>query len=508
MHTRLLFGIGALATLGIALLLPGSGSVSAISEGANSIASPDTAGDTGWYTSLALDASGYPVVSYRDFTNGDLRLIHCGNATCTLGNSITSPDTAGLVGGYTSLELDASGYPVVAYHHFTNGDLKLLHCGNADCTAGNSVTAPDNLGYVGWYNSLALDASGYPVVSYHDFANGDLKLLHCNDPNCAGGDESITSPDTTGLVGLFTSLALDASGYPVVSYHDDTNGDLKLLHCNDPNCAGGGDSITFPDTAGDTGIYTSLALDASGNPVVAYRDGTNGYLKLLHCNDANCAAGGDSIASPDTAGLVAEYNSLLLDASGYPVVSYYDEANQDLKLLHCNDANCAGGDESVTSPDTAGGVGRFTSLALDASGNPALSYWDSSNADLKVLRCSNPSCVFNPDVDGDGDGCTNGREAGLDETSGGLRDPKNPWDFYDVLGPGGALPKDRKVDLPNDVLGVILRYSPTGAPPYDVAFDRGPQAGAHPWNMSAPDGVIDLANDILGVILQYLHNCN
>ena len=28
-----------------------------------------------------------------------------------------------------------------------------------------------------------------------------LKVLHCNDANCAGGDESITSPDTAGVVG-------------------------------------------------------------------------------------------------------------------------------------------------------------------------------------------------------------------------------------------------------------------------------------------------------------------
>ena len=128
------------------------------------------------------------------------------------------------------------------------------------------------------------------------------------------------------------------------------------------------------------------------------------------------------------------------------------------------------------------------------------------DVDSLGINCVNSIKLPEPG-DFDGDGCSDQRENGPDETLGGLRDYKNPNDFYDVLGGGGG-PPDQIIDLPNDILGVIQHYAPTGLEPtYDVNFDRGPSAGPNVWNMTAPDGVIDLSNDILGVIRQFQHDC-
>ena len=61
------------------------------------------------------------------------------------------------------------------------------------------------------------------------------------------------------------------------------------------------------------------------------------------------------------------------------------------------------------------------------------------------------------------------------------------------------------IDLPNDILGVILHFAPGGYAPGDENWDRPPaMSGAGSiWNRGSPDGVIDLPNDILGVILQF-----
>ena len=462
---------------------------------------------------MVLDGSGNPVVSYYDATNGDLKLLHCDDPNCAgAGDSITAPDTAGDVGQYTSLALDSSGNPVVSYYDVTNGDLKLLHCNDPNCAGGDeSVTSPDTAGDVGQYTSLALDAAGNPIVAYLTDPGGKLGLLHCDDPNCDGTGESIVS--FTNL-GIGSSLVLDAAGNPVVASFEVTylpfSPDLRLLHCNDTSCAGG-DDIPFEIATGNAfAEQVALALDEAGNPVLGLKASCCGFasgLVIKHCSNPTCV-GGSPFDMPDRAVFQGDpWPSLVLDGYGYPVVSYYrnrhNDSENNLKLLHCGDPNCAPGNAWVTFADTFGGL--YSSLRLDAAGNPVISYYDEFNGDLRVLHCDDPRCI----IDTDGDGCADALEiqSSINVSLGGGRDPKNPWDFYDVLGPGAALPKDGIIDLPNDILGVIQHFAPTGAAPYDVQFDRGPSAGLNPWNMTAPDGVIDLPNDILGVIMQFNHDC-
>ena len=154
-------------------------------------------------------------------------------------------------------------------------------------------------------------------------------------------------------------------------------------------------------------------------------------------------------------------------------------------------------------PDSDGdGLADFVEAQLGT--DPAL-----PDTDGDGLEDGQEVLVYGSDAsvqDTDGDGCNDGAETSGDATRGGLRDPLNPWDFYDVAGSAGG-PPDGIVDMVNDLLGVIQYYSPQGQPPYDVQFDRGPSSGPNVWNMTAPDGVIDLPNDILGVIQQFNHDC-
>ncbi|WP_218185273.1 BNR repeat-containing protein [Methanogenium cariaci] len=61
----------------------------------------------------------------------------------------------------------------------------------------------------GQYTSLALDSSGHPHISYYDFTKGDLKYAFWN-----GDVWENTTVDSEEYVGSYTSLALDTTGAP------------------------------------------------------------------------------------------------------------------------------------------------------------------------------------------------------------------------------------------------------------------------------------------------------
>ncbi len=476
-----------------------------IDAAGNNLTSPDTAGTVGQTTSIALDGS-IPVVSYFDNTNGNLKILRCGNSTCTSGNTIMTPDSTGIVGQYTSLALDSSGRPVVAYFDSTNGDLKILRCGNTTCSSGNSIATPDN-NTVGTQTSLVLDGTGKAAVSYYA---GHLKVLRCGDATCSSGN-TIASPDTVGPVGFHSSIAIAFGGLPVVSYYDQKNGDLKVLRCGTTTCLSG-NTITTPDTTGDVGEYTSSVQDPStGVPVMSYYDTTNGNLKVLRCGNATCSSG-NTIATPDTAGNVGSHTSLTLDSSGKPVVSYRDETNGDLKILHCGNAACTAGN-FIASVDTTGNVGFETSIALD-SGIPIASYFDQTNGDLRVVRCGDANCKGTiPSGDTDGDGCPDVKEqqtAPGSQVSGGLRDYLNPYDYFNPTHDG--------MNRVDDVLKVVQQYfkddndanpgQPPYAPNYNPDTDRTDNASSsEAWDLSAPNG-LQRVDDILAAVKQYFHDCS
>ncbi|MEX2008325.1 MAG: hypothetical protein WD850_02475, partial [Candidatus Spechtbacterales bacterium] len=156
--------------------------------GTNSSVSADSTGDVGRSTSIVIGTDNLPVISYWDATNGDLKVVHCGNATCSSGNTLTTVDSTGNVGEYTSIAIGTDSLPVISYRDVTNGDLKVAHCGNASCSSGNTLTTVDSTGSVGFSTSIAIGTDSLPVISYLDVTNFDLKVVHCGNATCSSGN--------------------------------------------------------------------------------------------------------------------------------------------------------------------------------------------------------------------------------------------------------------------------------------------------------------------------------
>ena len=310
-----------------------------------------------YQTSLAMDGSGVPYVVYQDWA-------YSGKATvmkydASAGNWVTV-GTAGFSAGRVdlpSIAIDGSGVPYVAYR-----DGRVC-CGNKatvmkyDAGAGNWVTVGPEGFSAGWIPaaSLAIDSSGVPYVAYHDGSN-DLKATVMKYD--AGTENWVT----VGAAGFsaesahFSSLTIDGSGVPYVAYHDGSNGLKATVMKYD---AGTGNWVTVGAAGFSAGpaSFISLGIDGNGVPHVAYADEANGAQATVMKYDAGTGNWVTVGAAGFSAG-PASFISLGIDGNGVPYVAYADEAN--------------GAQATVmrTVPDTtAPSVNSFTAAAPSAGFN-------------------------------------------------------------------------------------------------------------------------------------------
>src|SRR2546422_440417 len=66
--------------------------------------------------------------------------------------------------------------------------------------------------------SVTVGSDGMGLISYRDESAGDLKVAHCADPICSTAD--IATVDAPGDVGRLNSVTIGADGLGLISYLD------------------------------------------------------------------------------------------------------------------------------------------------------------------------------------------------------------------------------------------------------------------------------------------------
>jgi hypothetical protein len=126
-------------------------------------------------------------------------------------------------------------------------------------------------------------------------------------------------------------------------------------------------------------------------------------------------------------------------------------------------------------------------------------------------------------IDSDDDGCSDSRENQAlvgSQATGGLRNSKVFWDFFDVwkqTSPG-VWTRNKVIDT-DEIFGIAARAFTVGSPAgdpltppssktgYHVAYDRtGEAAGMDAWDLRAPDGAIGV-DEIFWAADQIFHSC-
>ena len=185
------------------------------------------------------------------------------------------------------------------------------------------------------------------------------------------GTETVAS---TGDVGIFSSLALRTDGTPCIAYTDPRTGAGNLRYAT---WTGSAWTSMVVDPAASA-LMPSLALDASGNPRIAYYDNANGDLKSAVRN-------GGTWTISVVEHVVAYDWSMVLGQNG-PIISYYDHTSGAVKCAWWDPGAGFNGAWEISAIETPGSTVNGMAIALDASSQPCVAY--SSYAGLRYATYS------------------------------------------------------------------------------------------------------------------------
>ncbi len=321
----------------------------------------DEALQTGYSSSLDLDSRGEPHILYYDLGNDALYYTYRSGGSWS--TELVSTDS----GVYCSLVLDSNDVPHIAFHYVPAVGAPGLAYANRSTGSWVVEVIDTTIGRGTWCD-ITVDAGDDPHISYHDSRFGDLWY--------ATSDLGVwitRRADIAGFCGLMSSIAIDPSGDPHIVHHDSVAGSLRhswydgttwireAAHTTtgtvglypdieiDPQGKIYASHYSVPlvgepelllskldgawthevvDTGPVDGVGTSIVLDASRNPHIAYSmGGASGELRYARHDGSSWIL---SDASTSSAG--AAYPSLRRTGEGAVYIAFQSTSSEDLVL--------------------------------------------------------------------------------------------------------------------------------------------------------------------------------
>lgn len=320
----------------------------------------------GLYTSIALthESNPQPCISYYDASNDNLKFAEMVDRSAGdpwKRSTAASYEDSGI---YSSLVIDGNNNPRISYFNATTGYLMLAIYDYANSNKWETQEV-DKSGSIGRHTSMVLGADGLVRIGYYSSSNGELHYTQQTSSTVFSTPQVV---DTDADLGAYNSLVFDSNGIPHIALFDDTHDDLYYMTWSNNGWSG----PHLVDHEGDTGLYNDIAIDANNIPHMAYYNASRGCLRYAYWASDHWYAGDVEC------GKKGQYASIDIDSQNRPHISYYDEQDGNLKWAYNE-----GGIWKIQSVDEGDRVGLYTSLAIDNADMPHISYYSAAAQTLK-----------------------------------------------------------------------------------------------------------------------------
>ncbi len=283
-----------------------------------------------------------------------------------------------------SLTLDSKERPRISWADFGTSSGAKLRYAFWDGAVWKKQALPLNSDVIAYYNSIVLDASDNPTISFYEYRGAKDSDVHIRLRTVAFNGQvwEVKTVDGQEGSGKFNSMATDGKGHIYLAYANVSAGTTGLRFAEWDGTAWKLDVVDdMARNNGDiVGYSVAIALDKANNPHVTYMNQSSSILKYAVRLNGKWIV--QSITSVAGVGY-PDRNSIAISEDGRPFIGYYDAGKGQLKVAYRQGAAWV-----VETPD--GGGGGFTSSIQIHGHELWISYSDSSNGALKVAHTALP----------------------------------------------------------------------------------------------------------------------
>ena len=317
------------------------------------------------FTSIAVDGKGNVHLAY---TNEGDRVNYAFRDAITSKWFNTQVDTQA---SFTSIALDSEGNPHLCY---TQRTIRYAHW---DGQTWKKEEISPGTGTKAYYCAVAVAPDGVPHVTwYQERTAEDTNYLHMRHAMLKDGQWLVKTIDWDSQTGKWHSMVLDKKGNPHISFDSFVSGQLKYATWNGERWL----VLPVDSRSGSQepgrGMGNSLVLDAQGRPMISYfEDAALKYARQKENGDWLV----ETLAATNQSLTWAGYrSSLALDSKGLPHIVYEDAGTlrhvySDGKSWHTETIARAGAQRL-----------RFASIAIGNDSVIYISYCDPEDGSLKV----------------------------------------------------------------------------------------------------------------------------
>ena len=331
---------------------------------------------TGRYSSLRIDKDGNAHVSYIQDDLGHALKYGFRDHIRNKWFDMTVDTNA----SFCSLTLDSKQRPHISYADFGTGSgahLKYVHWNGSDW---QRETIPLDSDIIAYYTSIALDASDKPRISFYEYrgAKGSDFHIRLRVVSWNGKYWEVRTVDGSEGSGKFNSMAADSLGRVRLAYAN-----VSALFAGARLATWDGQDWRLEEADGmeanqhqTVGYSMAMALDKDGTPHLSYWNINVPLIKYATLKNGRWVT--EVVDSPG-APAYWDRNSIALDDDGTPYMSYYDLAHGELRLAHKDG-------QAWKVEVVANRFAGFTSSLQIDHGVIWIAYADEANHALQVAR--------------------------------------------------------------------------------------------------------------------------